>query len=546
MKNKLLWVLILLAQTFYGQEITGSWKGELNIEGAKLPIVFHIKKDKDQYTSTTDSPAQNVKGMRVDKTTFQNNELSLEIKSIGAVYKGTLNGKKITGKLTQSGESIPLTLESYTNDATETPSKKVLRLSANLDESIKKLDDFISYLEKNNAEAGELSIFKNGKEIYSRNFGQKNLPNPSSTDKIFQIGSVTKTMTAVMLYQLIEKKQLSLDDKLSKFFPKIPNADKITISQMLSHTAGLGDYVQGKDNIRWLTNKTTEAQIMNHIIEQGSVFEPGTSSQYSNTGYYLLTKILEKTTKKSYAENLKEILVTPLKLQNFFTSSNNPKNVFKPYQYLNSWKPVTDFDFNNVVGVGDIVTTPTDLNIVINSLFEGKLVSQNSLTQMIPEETDQFGRGLMKVPFYSKTFYGHSGGTYGTNSLMIYNPEDHISMSYSINADRIGVNNFVIGVLSMLYDQKYDFPTLNNQKITNSELQKYEGEYTSKDIPLGLKIFVKDGALFAQGTGQPEFPLEYTNKDQFKFERAGVKIIFLPETKQLQLIQGGTYLFDRK
>ncbi|CAD7799646.1 Putative penicillin-binding protein PbpX [Chryseobacterium aquaeductus] len=547
MKNKFFLVLILLAQTFYAQEITGSWKGELNIEGTKLPIVFHIKQDKDLYTSTTDSPLQNVKDMPVDKTTFQNNELMLEIKSIGAVYKGKLNDKKITGTLTQGGESLPLTLESFEKESVKPVSQKVLHLSTNMNESIKKLEDFISYLENNNAEAGELSIFKDGKEIYKRNFGQKNLPNASATDVTFQIGSITKTMTAVMVFKLIEKKQLNLDDKLSKFFPKVPNADKITITQLLSHTAGLGDYVQGKNEVMWLTHKTTEMQIMDRIVEQGSVFEPGTSSEYSNTGYYLLTKILEKITKKSYSENIKEYIVAPLKMQNFFSADQKPSNVFKSYQYLNSWKPVTDFDFNNVVGVGDIATTPTNLNVIINSIFDEKLVSKKVLNQMMPKEKEKYGRGIIKVPFFSKMFYGHSGGTYGTNSLMVYNPEDRISLSYSLNADRIGINNFVIGVLSMLYNENYEYPKLNNQKVSRSELKKYEGDYSSKDIPLGLKIFVKDDALFAQGTDQPEFPLEFTEKDQFKFDKAGVKIIFLPESKQLKLVQGGvTYLYDKK
>ncbi|PZT97461.1 MAG: serine hydrolase, partial [Chryseobacterium sp.] len=345
-----------------------------------------------------------------------------------------------------------------------------------------KIDDFISYLEKNNAEAGEISIFKGGKEIYKRSFGEASL---SQKDKVtFQIGSITKSMTAIILFKLIEKKQLNLNDKLSKFYSKIPNAEKITISQLLHHSSGLGDYVTGKNTMKWLTDKVSEEQIMNNIIEQGSLFEPGTKVQYSNSGYYLLTKILEKVSKKSYADNLKETFVQPIQIKNFYTVSQKPTNVFSSYNYANAWEPVKDFDFNNIVGVGDIATTPTNLNIIINALFAGKIISKESLSAMMPKE-DRFGMGLALTSFYSKMFVGHSGGTYGTNSLMIYNGEDDISISYSLNADRIGANNFTIDILSILYNKEFSLPNFSTTKISETELEKYVGDYSSKDIPLG-------------------------------------------------------------
>lgn len=548
MKTKLSIFLMLLCFTsLFSQEIIGSWKGELNFQGAKLPLIFNIKKDKDGYKSTADSPLQQVKDIPVDKTVFEKNKLTLEISAIGGTYTGTLEGKKITGTFSQNGISLPLILQPSSEKDNSVAKNETLQLPQNLNESIKRIDDFISYLEKNNAEAGEVSLFKNGKEIYKRNFGQQNLPFRSGKYSAFQIGSVTKTMTASIIFKLIEKKQLNLNDKLSKFFPQIPNAEKITISQMLNHTSGLGDYVQGKDDMMWLINKSDDSKIMAHIKEQGSIFEPGTDKRYSNTGYYLLAKILEKITKKTYAENLKETFVTPLQLHNFYTASQNPTNVYLPYDFTGKWNSKEDFDFNNVVGVGDIATDPTTLNIIINHLFEGKIVSKTSLSEMMPKGNDNFGKGIITVPFFSKKYYGHSGGTYGTNSLMVYNPEDQISFSYSLNADRIGANNFAIGILSLLYSKEYEYPKLSNEKISASDLQKYVGDYGAKDIPLGLKIFIEDESLFAQGTDQPAFPLEYVEKDHFKFNNAGVKIIFTPEKKQLTLIQNGnTIVFDKQ
>lgn len=111
MKNKLLLVLIVLAQTFYAQKITGNWKGDLDIQGMKLPLVLHISKDGENLKSTVDSPKQGAKDITVDHTTFTNNELIFEVKALSVSYKGTLKNGKIEGTFQQGSMSLPLTFE---------------------------------------------------------------------------------------------------------------------------------------------------------------------------------------------------------------------------------------------------------------------------------------------------------------------------------------------------------------------------------------------------------------------------------------------------
>lgn len=457
MKNKLTFLLFLIFNSIFAQQIVGSWMGELDIQGNKLPLIINIKQEKDGYSSTLDSPMQGAEGIPLEKTSFSNNELSFENTAMNATFKGTLKDSEIKGSFNQNEMTLPLILKPFDKTKNKDKTLEVLKLS-DIADGLKNIDDYLNYLEKNNVLAGEISIFKENKEVYRKNFGEKNLPDFKASNETFQIGSISKTMTAIIIFKLIEKKQLNLTDKLSQFFPKIPNSDKITISQMLNHTAGLGDYVQGKNDPRWLTKSTTEQQIIERIIEQGSLFEPGTTQQYSNSGYYLLTKISEKVSKKSYADNLKEYIIKPLQLKHFYTAGQKPSDVYQPYSYDKKWIPVTDFKFLNIVGVGDIATTPYNLNLIINAVFNSKIISEESLKMMIPNE-NRFGKGLAIVPFHSKIFVGHSGGTYGTNSLMIYNGEDDISISYSLNADRTGIagNEFVVAILSFLYGMDYKF-----------------------------------------------------------------------------------------
>lgn len=77
MKTKLLLVLILLAQTFHAQDLTGLWRGEIDLGGMQLPLILHIKKENNSYISTARSPKQGDKIITVDKTEFSNNELIL-------------------------------------------------------------------------------------------------------------------------------------------------------------------------------------------------------------------------------------------------------------------------------------------------------------------------------------------------------------------------------------------------------------------------------------------------------------------------------------
>ncbi|MCY0967941.1 serine hydrolase domain-containing protein [Chryseobacterium wangxinyae] len=462
MKNRFLLLFgFLIFNSVFSQQIIGSWKGELEIQGTKLPLIINIKHENNVYSSTLDSPLQGAEGIPLDQTSFINNELSFENAAMNAKFKGILKDSAIIGTFYQNGLTLPLILKPFDKAKNKDETPELLKL-ADIGESLKKIDYFLSYLENNNAEAGEISLFKNGKEIYNRNFGQKNLPEFKKTNETFQIGSITKTMTAVMIFNLIDHKKLNLSDKLSQFFPQIPEADKITISQMLNHSSGLGDYIQGKTEPRWLEKKTADQAIINRIIEQGLQFEPGKSQQYSNSGYYLLTKILEKVTQKSYEENLDQYIIKPLQIKQFYTASKKPHDVYKPFSYDKKWIPVTDFYFSNIVGVGDIATTPFNLNLIINAIFDRKIVSETSLESMMPDDK-RFGKGLAIVPFHNKIFVGHSGGTYGTNSLMIYNGEDDISVSYSLNADRIGIagNEFVIAILSFLYGKDYELPKIN-------------------------------------------------------------------------------------
>ena len=186
---------------------------------------------------------------------------------------------------------------------------------------VEKINDYIDYLVGENQIIGSVSIFENGSKVYGNTFGHENQEYKTVTELpiLFQIGSISKLFTSVLLHKLVDSKKLSLDKKLSDYYPNIPNASRITLDQMLKHTSGLGDYVVRKEEeMFWLVDPVTSKDIVEEIIRQGSFFEPGDSISYSNSAFYLLARIVEKEYKKEYYQVLQDEIATPLNMKNTF------------------------------------------------------------------------------------------------------------------------------------------------------------------------------------------------------------------------------------
>ncbi|MEG1590968.1 serine hydrolase domain-containing protein [Chryseobacterium sp.] len=541
MKTKLLLVLILLAQTFYAQEITGSWKGELDLGGMILPLVLDVKKENNIYVSTAKSPKQGNQIITVDKTEFLNSELVFEMKALNASYKGQFKTDHFEGTFTQNSRSFPLSL--YQNDGKEKLNPKDEKIKGISKNGINtgKIDDFLNYISQNKQGIGSITIFQNGKEIYQKSFGQDQLSNVKwDKNTGYQIGSISKLVTAVMMMQLEEKGKLKLDEKLSKYYPDVPNANKITLENLMNHTSGLGDYAGP-----WLFGKTVgDKAILDTIKKHGVEFQPGEKERYSNSGYYLLSRILEKVAKKPYNVLLKENITSKANMKNTFSVLDNQKNIFKSYENTTGkWTEVEDFDFRNCIGLGDITSTTYDMNLFINALFDYKFVKKETLDKMLPKSGKPFGLGVMTVPFYNQISYGHGGDTAGTHSIVSYSPTEKYSISTIINGEKLAHGKIFLGIINLVYDQEYEYPKFTElKKVSEKELQKYEGTYYSKDLKVDFKIFIKDENLFAQLADQPSFPLEYAEIDQFKNDNIGVEIAFSLEKKQLNLIQNGNNL----
>lgn len=110
MKTTLVTVLLLSIQLLFAQEITGSWQGELDVPGMKLPLIFHIKKEGEKLISTLDSPKQGATNIPVNTTSYSADQLTLELPALGISYSGKVTNESINGTFKQGGMELPLIL----------------------------------------------------------------------------------------------------------------------------------------------------------------------------------------------------------------------------------------------------------------------------------------------------------------------------------------------------------------------------------------------------------------------------------------------------
>lgn len=413
-----------------------------------------------------------------------------------------------------------------------------------------KLDSLFDTLALKNKAMGSVAISKNGVLLYSRAIGyayiSDNEKKTATVHTKYRIGSITKMFTATMIFQLIEEGKLTLATTLDKFLPSIPNAKQITIANLLHHNSGIHSYTDDPAYTTWRTEPKTEDDILSLISKHGPDFQPGEKFSYSNSNYFILGYIVEKITGESYSQILSRRITSRIGLVNTYVGGKIEvaKDESCSYQFSGSWTHAPETDMSIPGGAGSIVSTPADLTKFIEALFSLKLVSQSSIDQM-KNITDGWGMGMFQIPFYERRAFGHNGGIDGFASTLSYFPEESLAVSYCTNGQVYPMNDILIGVLSIYFNKDYTLPSFISLK--SEDLDKYLGVYSSKLHPLKITFTKTDSTLVGQATGQSQFPLEATEKNEFEFRQAGIVIHFDSTASEFTLKQaGGSYLFTKE
>lgn len=406
-----------------------------------------------------------------------------------------------------------------------------------------KLDSYFNTLTANDKFMGSVAILKEGKVIYNKQVGYANVASkqkPVGNTK-YRIGSISKVFTATLIFKAIENGMITLDKTIDAYFPEIKNADEITISNLLNHRSGIHSFTDNKDEfLSYHTQPKTEKKMLNTIAEGGSDFKPGVRAAYSNSNYVLLSYILEKLYRKPYGKILEDEIAIPLNLRNtFFGSKINPaNNEAYGYRFKKRWKKTDETDPSIDMGAGGIVSTPTDLIHFAEALFNHKIVSGESLSKMKTIQ-DNFGMGLFKIVYYNEPSYGHNGEIDGFTAVLRYFPEKNIAFAITSNGLNYSLNPIAVTLVNSLFNKHIDIPDFRIYKPKSKELNPYLGVYSSHTFSVKLTITKSGNQLHLQAPGDSLMNLQATAKGVFKYEPAGITIMFDIEKNQMQISQEG-------
>lgn len=245
--------------------------------------------------------------------------------------------------------------------------------------------------------SGVVLIAKNTNPVYHRAFGYREFENqiPLQTSDIFELASVSKQFTAMIIMMLKEKGSLSYDDSISKYL-EVPYKG-ITIRNLLTHTSGLPDYQDIMDKY-WDKSKVAGnpdcIEYLNKYVPPKR-FEPGEKYEYSNTGYLLLASIAEKASGKDFIELCRKWIFQKLKMKSTDIRTLEEKKATKNFaighiyvEERNRWVradsfPSSDYTIwlGNRKGPGRISSTAADLLKWDQALYSQKLVKQATLQE---------------------------------------------------------------------------------------------------------------------------------------------------------------------
>jgi CubicO group peptidase (beta-lactamase class C family) len=320
-----------------------------------------------------------------------------------------------------------------------------------------RIDSILSFFHSNGNFNGIALIRHEGKVILQKGYGlanrEYNLPVSDTT--AFRIGSLTKTFTSLLIFQLTEEGKLSLHDSIGKFIPGYVHGH-VTIENLLSHTSGIPNYTNRSDYLGEIL--TAEIPMRNIILKYCSdslEFRPGEGFRYSNSGYLILATISEIVTNSSYDQLLTKRIFEPLKMdRSGFGLAGNSQG----YWY---GQPEPVYTIKNVAGAGGIFSTANDLLKWDQALYTTQLLPTEKIDELFKPRAEYsdwdayYGYGWM----IDRKLFSES-----RKHTIIYHPGTDLGY-YSMFVRQPDKNNLII-----LLNNTGDFPRFDMADLILKEL----------------------------------------------------------------------------
>ncbi len=260
-----------------------------------------------------------------------------------------------------------------------------------------------SSMAENHLKAIIVQVRSNGTDVYTGAFGDSMTGVPATPDMHFRNGALAFTYMATLLLEFVDQKKVTLDTKLSDYFPDLPYADRITLRNLAQMTSGYDDYVYEPETMRGVYNdpfrQWTPAELIQIGVSKPLEFAPGTNWGYSHTNYVILGRVLEKIAGMPLADAIRQYVLEPMGLKQTaaFMTPEIPQPVLHGFsserrgvlgikagvpffEESTFWNP----SWTTVEGAVE-TTDISDLSLSIEAVASGKLLSPaSSRAQIVP------------------------------------------------------------------------------------------------------------------------------------------------------------------
>ena len=317
----------------------------------------------------------------------------------------------------------------------------------------------LAHLEENNIPGGLVAVASRGRIIHVKTYGMANveLSVPVTDSTVFEIGSISKQFVSATVMLLVQENKIGLDDLIHQYLADLPSEWLgVTVRQLLTHMSGIPDYeeIRSYDVYRF---RLTPEEVIQIAHSRPMDFAPGTGRYYSNTGYFLLSMIVERIEGRPLGQVLESRIFGPLEMTQ--TRTADPEAIIhhrasgywvnKAGELINRNPTET----SSTLGAGGLLSSVHDLAKWDEALYGDQLLSAESKATMwtpaiLPNgESTGYAFGWGVRPYRGLTSQSHGGQVAGFVADFSRFPEQEAAIIVFLNRYRVSSGRLKVAVL---------------------------------------------------------------------------------------------------
>jgi CubicO group peptidase (beta-lactamase class C family) len=388
---------------------------------------------------------------------------------------------------------------------------------------------------------GSVLVARGNEVLFKDSYGMANLEHNDRNmpQTKFRIGSTTKQFTAAAILQLQEAGKLDVEAPVSTYLAEYPSGDQITVHQLLNHTAGVPNYTSFPDFLETVRQPTTLDELVARFQDEPLEFTPGERYSYSNSGYVLLTKIVEQVSDQTYMDYVREHIFEPLGMADSGYDSHEAvlANRAAGYDFTgDDYVNAAFIDMTFAVGAGGLYSTVEDLYKWNRALYTDTVLSAPSLAAMFAPSTvvdesqeplSYYGYGWEMTEHLGRKLIWHVGRLAGFVTMTARYPEEELLVIVLSNVGTASPDVIGRDLAAIVFGEPYELPKERRViQVDPATNEAYFGRYELRPDFI-LSVTSEEGRLFVQATGQPKFEIFPESETEFFLKVTDAQITFV-------------------